>query len=143
MLAATAFDHENLVLYVSIHQIFSLAVVPFHQARIGLTTVLHLTTDKPPVASDPSSPHSESSAPAKVSQNLLLGQPTTYRISTQEDLYQPDELIRLLPTGGIGPLLILLWQCWNTLLSVLGAIVGYPITAFLEMRGKNKDIEGR
>jgi hypothetical protein len=139
-LLTSVFDSETLLLYVSIRQIFSLALFPFHHANVALTTVLHLTTDKPSIASDPSSPYSEISQPTKESQNLLHGQPNLYRIAKQEDLYQPSELIKFLPTYGIGHLLILMLQYWNTLLSLLGAIVGYPVTAYLEMR--NRKIKG-
>lgn len=139
-LLTSAFDSGTLMLYVSIRQIFSLALFPFHHANVALTTVLHLTTDEPPIASDPSSPFSEISQPTKESQNLLHGQPNLYRIAKQEDLYQPSELIKFLPTCGIGHLLILVWQYWNTFLSLLGAIVGYPVTAYWEMR--NRRIKG-
>jgi hypothetical protein len=124
------------------HQVFSLALFPFHHANVALTTVLHLMTDEPPIASDPSSPYSEISQPTKESQNLLHGQPHLYRITMQEDFYHPSEMIKFLPTYGIGHLLILLWQYWNTFLSVLGAIVGYPVTAYLEMRDRNRKIKG-
>jgi hypothetical protein len=134
----TAFDRENLLLYVYMHQDFRLALVPFHHAHARLTTLLRLTSDKHTMTADPSSPYSESSQPTKESQSLLHGQPTLYRITSQEDFYQPSEFIKFLPTYGIGQLLILLWQYWNTLLSVLGAIIGYPLTVHLERRDQNK-----
>jgi hypothetical protein len=124
------------------HQTFSLVFVPFHHAHVALTTVLHLTTDKPPVTSDPSSPYSESSQPTKESQNLLHGQPTIYRITHQEDLYQTSEFVKFIPGGGIAHLLVLFWQYYATFLSMLGAIIGYPFTEYLERRDRNKKIRG-
>ena len=41
----TAFDEQNLRLYVSLHQNFKLWVVPFYNAPVKLVTVLQLTTD--------------------------------------------------------------------------------------------------
>jgi len=79
-----AFDPQNLILYVSIHQVFSLAVIPFHRADVALTTVLHLTTEKSSETSDPSSPlmpYSETLPPTKESQHLLYAQPTIYLIA--------------------------------------------------------------
>lgn len=84
---SAAFDPENLILYVYLHQTFSLALVPFHHAHVALTTVLRLTTDTPPVNSDSSFHNSESSEPTKQAQNLLHGQRTIYRITSQEDYY--------------------------------------------------------
>ncbi len=124
------------------HQTFSLALIPFHYAHVALTTVLYLATDKPLVTSDPSSPYSESSQPTKETQNLRHGPPTLYRITTQEDHYQPTEFVKFLPGGWILSLVIMLWQYWNTFLSVLGAVVGYPATAYLESRDGNKRIRG-
>ena len=124
------------------HQTFSLALVPFHHAHVALTTVLRLTADTPLVNSDPSSPHSESSQPTKESQNLLNGQPTIYHITSQEDCYQPSDLVEFFPSFGIGRLLVLLWQYSSTFLCVLGALAGYPVTAYLERRDQNKKIQG-
>lgn len=140
-LRATAFDSENLMLYVAMHQTFSLALIPFHHAHVALTTVLHLTTDKLLIHSDPSSPLSETSQPTKESQNLLHGQPIAYRITTQEDFYQPTEFMKFLPGGWIGSLLITLWQYWNTFLSTLGALVGYPFTVYLQRRDQEKETQ--
>ncbi|EXJ89486.1 hypothetical protein A1O3_02553 [Capronia epimyces CBS 606.96] len=50
---SVAFDKENLLLYVSMHQNFKLWVVPFYNAPVKLVTVLQLTTDPFPHASDP------------------------------------------------------------------------------------------
>jgi hypothetical protein len=137
-----AFDDENLILYVKMHQMFSLALVPFHHARVALTTVLYLTTDKPSIISEPPSPYSESPHPTKESQSLFHGQPTVYRISSQEDYYQPQEFVKFLPGFGILHKLIVLLQYWATFLSVLGVIVGYPVTVYLERRDRNKKTEG-
>ncbi len=120
------------------HQTFSLAVIPFHRAHVALTTVLRLTAKQPPAASETSSSHSESPQSTKESQNLFDEEPTVYRIISQEDFYQPSEFIEFLPSFGIGRLLILLFQYWNTFLSVLGSIAGYPITVYLERRGQTK-----
>lgn len=73
-----AFDTQNLILYVFMHQIFSLAGVPFHHGHVVLTTVLHLTIENTPVTSDPPSPVTSSET----------SRPTIYLIIKQEDLDQ-------------------------------------------------------
>jgi hypothetical protein len=143
--ASPAFDAQNLILYVSMHQVFSLAVIPFHRADVALTTVLHLTTKKSSVISDPSSPlmsYSETLPPTKESQHLLYAQPTIFLIAKQEDFYQPAEFVKFLPGGGILHLVISLLQYWATFLCLLGAVVGYPVTAYLEWRDGDKKMAG-
>jgi hypothetical protein len=77
------------------HQISRLAVILSHRADVALTTVLHLTTEKSSVTSDPLSPlmpYSETSPPTKESHHLLYAQPTIYLIAKQEDLYQLTDM---------------------------------------------------
>ncbi len=117
------------------HQTFSLAVIPFHRAHVALTTVLHLTTDTPFSDTEPSSPSSEILLPIKDSQHA---HPTVYRITKQEDFYQPSEFVKFLPGGGVWHKIVLFLQYWNTFLSLLGAIVGYPVTAYMDWREGNR-----
>jgi hypothetical protein len=127
------------------HQKFSLAAVPFHRAHVAFTTVLYLTIGKSSVTSDPSSPlisYSETSPPTKESQLLFHAQPLVYLIARQEDLYQPTEFVKFLPGGAILHVMILLLQYWGTLLCLLGAVVGYPLTAYLEWRDREKKMTG-
>lgn len=94
-----AFDEANLILYVTISQVFRIWAVPFYYAPVRLTTVLNLR-------------HSPS-----------MGK---YYIEKQDDLYQVDQWIRFLLPGGW--LLIWLWHAWATLFCVLGTYVLYPVT---------------
>ena len=41
-ITSVTYDPKNLILYVSIHQIFRIWVVPFYSAGVELVTVLHL-----------------------------------------------------------------------------------------------------
>ena len=95
-----AFDHQSLILYVSMHQPSAWLLSHFHHAHVAFTTVLHLTTERPSSDSDPSSPTSQILLPAKESQSLLHAQPRVYRIAKQEDLYQALEFVKFLPGGG-------------------------------------------
>ncbi|KAF1979801.1 hypothetical protein BU23DRAFT_548996 [Bimuria novae-zelandiae CBS 107.79] len=96
---SVAYDEHNLILYVNISQSFGLWFVPFHRARVNLTTVL------------------------KLERNRGDGK---YYIQRQDDLYQTDEFVKfLIPPSWI---LMWIWQFWATLFCVLGAIALWLIT---------------
>ncbi|EFQ89154.1 hypothetical protein PTT_14695 [Pyrenophora teres f. teres 0-1] len=96
---SVAFDETNLVLYVTISQIFRIWAVPFYYAPVRLTTVLNLR-------------HSPSME--------------KYYIEKQEDLYQTDQWIRFILPGCW--LLVWLWHAWATLFCLLGTYLLYPVT---------------
>ncbi|KAL4952279.1 hypothetical protein BDW69DRAFT_168082 [Aspergillus filifer] len=106
---SVAYDKDNLKLYVSMHQVFSIWVIPFHTAPVNLTTVLSLTTD----------------ADADGEKR--------YYITKQEDLYQTDEFIKFVVPYG-GQLAVLMWHAFATLFSIMGVFVLYPVM-FAEERG--------
>ncbi|KAL4798454.1 hypothetical protein BDV19DRAFT_357022 [Aspergillus venezuelensis] len=106
---SVAYDKDNLRLYVSMHQVFSIWVIPFHTAPVNLTTVLSLTTD--------------ADADGK----------KRYYITKQEDLYQTDEFIKFVVPYG-GQLAVLMWHAFATLFSIMGVFVLYPVM-FAEERG--------
>ncbi|KAL4963483.1 uncharacterized protein BDV14DRAFT_90481 [Aspergillus stella-maris] len=106
---SVAYDKDNLKLYVSMHQVFSIWVIPFHTAPVNLTTVLSLTTD--------------ADADGK----------KRYYITKQEDLYQTDEFIKFVVPYG-GQLAVLMWHAFATLFSIMGVFVLYPVM-FAEEKG--------
>ncbi|KAL4940446.1 hypothetical protein BDV06DRAFT_196668 [Aspergillus oleicola] len=99
---SVAYDEDNLRLYVSIHQVFSIWVIPFHMAPVSLTTVLSLTT------------------------NADADGKKRYYITKQEDLYQTSEFIKFVVPYG-GQLAILLWNAFATLFSIVGVYLLYPV----------------
>ncbi|MCJ1260781.1 hypothetical protein MMC22_000644 [Lobaria immixta] len=103
--ARTAYDRQNLILYVSLHQLFRIWALPFLSARVSLVTVLHLVPERSSGSS-----------------------PTKYLIKNQNDLYQASELARFLSPFGIISSLVLVLQLLATALCVLGAGIGWPVT---------------
>ncbi|PWY88244.1 hypothetical protein BO70DRAFT_427058 [Aspergillus heteromorphus CBS 117.55] len=92
---SVAYDKPNQKLYVTMHQTFSIWLIPFHSSPVHLTTVLSLTTD-------PGDGRTPTSGPAK-----------RYYIAAQEDCYQPSEFVKfVLPWGGMW--VVLGWQVLAT-----------------------------
>ncbi|CAF9930459.1 hypothetical protein IMSHALPRED_008180 [Imshaugia aleurites] len=102
-----AYDPQNLTLYVSIHQLFRLWLLPYLSARVSLVTVLHLTPQ---------------------THNNTSPTPTTYLIRAQNDLYQVNEWVKFVSPFGILSVLVYAGQMLATLLCVLGAAVGWPVS---------------
>lgn len=102
-----AYDPFNLILYVSMHQIFRIWAIPFFSAPVSLTTVLRLV--KIP-------PSKTSFSPAK------------YYIQSQNDLYQVNEFVRFVSQFGILSVAVLVWQFVATGMCVLGALVFWPVS---------------
>ncbi|KAL4865392.1 hypothetical protein BDV12DRAFT_200139 [Aspergillus spectabilis] len=122
---SVAFDKENLKLYVSIFQIFSIWLIPFHVAPVSLTTVLDLTTDPGTGDSDSNSISTNGKSDDK--------KQTLYYIQKQEDFYQPSEFIKfVLPYGG--HFLVLMWHAFASLFSIFGAYALWPVM-WAEERG--------
>ncbi|KAF2088554.1 hypothetical protein K490DRAFT_64602 [Saccharata proteae CBS 121410] len=113
---SVAYDPTNLLLYVSIHQVFRLWPVPLYAAPVTLVTVLSLRRSSHP----PPNPTAPKNGTHK----------TRYYIASQNDLYQTSEFIRFLCPPGF--LFVWVWQFWATLFCLLGAVLLWPVTAFEE-----------
>ncbi|KAL2042474.1 hypothetical protein N7G274_004967 [Stereocaulon virgatum] len=99
---SVAYDSKNLILYVTINQIFQPFVLPhFLAPHVSLTTVLHLT--KPP------STH-------------------RYLIRSQNDLYQVNEFVKFFSLFGVVSVGLFAFQFFVTLFCVLGAVLGWPVS---------------
>ncbi|KAK3170720.1 hypothetical protein OEA41_002802 [Lepraria neglecta] len=97
----------NLILYVSLHQLFHLFFIPtFLAAQVSLTTVLHLTPIKGSTKSSS----------------------TRYLIRSQNDLYQVNELVKFFSLFGVVSVGVFAFQFFATVLCVLGAVVFWPIS---------------
>lgn len=88
---------------MDISQVFRLWIVPFYAAHVNLVTVIDLVYDE----------------------NRHL-----YFIQSQHDLYQVNEWVKFVWPGGW--FVLLLWQYYNTFLSVVGAILLWPISWYEE-----------
>lgn len=120
---AAAYDKDNLKLYVSLDQVFSIWVIPFHAAPVSLTTVLDLETE----------PADRVQKTGSGSNMVQAGGKTRYYIQKQEDLYQTSEFIKfVMPYGG--QLLVFMWHAFASLFSILGVFVLWPIM-WAEERG--------
>ncbi|KAL5344081.1 hypothetical protein BJX70DRAFT_7633 [Aspergillus crustosus] len=106
---SVAYDKENLKLYVSIFQVFSIWLIPFHVSPVHLTTVLDLATD---------------SGESYSSRNK--DDKTLYYIQKQEDFYQPQEFIKFVVPYG-GHFLVVLWHAFASLFSILGVYALWPV----------------
>ncbi|KAF3482605.1 uncharacterized protein GIQ15_05364 [Arthroderma uncinatum] len=157
---SVALDRENLLLYVTVSQIFRIFIVPFYTAPVTLTTVLQLakSTEKvergsifqqglkaPVVELTNSNTDLLASPPASISSSSstqdeeLTIQPTKstktlYYIASQNDLYQPNEFIKFVVPFGIGSSLVLFWHAFATVFCVIASFVFYPI-AWAEEKG--------
>ncbi|KAL4808067.1 hypothetical protein BDV18DRAFT_134190 [Aspergillus unguis] len=115
-----AYDKENLKLYVSMSQLFSIWLVPFYAASVSLTTVLDLTTD-PGERKDSTSNSAQKDSTRR------------YYIQKQEDFYQTSEFIKfVMPYGG--QLLVMMWHAFASLFSILGVFALWPVM-WAEERG--------
>lgn len=102
-------------LYVSLSQTFSIWLIPFHVAKVALTTVLDLTTESPSAGSPDG------------------GDRGLYYIAKQEDLYQTSEFINFV-IPYFGHYFVLVFYLFATLFCIVGAVVLSPIT-WLEEKG--------
>lgn len=100
----TAYDRKNLILYISIHQLFRIWLIPFFSAHVSLVTVLHLVPQK------------------------HVSSPTTYLIKSQNDLYQVNEFVKFGSQLGILSVVVYAWQLLATLLCVVGAGLFWPVS---------------
>ncbi|TVY82213.1 hypothetical protein LSUE1_G007321 [Lachnellula suecica] len=116
LLMIAEFNQKSSILFVEIHQIFSLFFVPFYKSDVHLTTKLHLV---------------HSSKDSK------------YYIKLQEDLYQSNEVVKFFWPGGAT--IIWFWQMFATFLCIVGALTLAPVTWMYQKRantvnGTNKRI---
>jgi len=97
-----AFDKENLTLYVSMHQVFRIFIIPFYKAPVSFVTVLKLERRN-----------------------------EKYYIASQEDLYQTDEFVKFVMPWG-GAFLVQVWQLVATLFCVFGVWFLWPLGLFFD-----------
>ena len=102
-----AFDESNLILYVNLHQVFRMWLIPFYAANVELTVVLHLI---------------------RVPATVYNTNSPKYFIKSQNDLYQVNEFVKFVSLFGGLSLLVILWQFAATGLCVLGTWAFWPIS---------------
>jgi hypothetical protein len=121
-----------MLLYVSLHQTFSIQFLPFHKSHVSLTTVLHLTKLQP-------FPTLKSQHEVKATQRTDTR--SKYYITSQNDLYQTSEFVKfVLPWFGLGTIGVMLWQFIATIFCIIGAVIGWPITWLEEnVFGRNRE----
>jgi len=101
------FNQESKILFVDIHQIFSIFFVPFYKSNVRLTTKLSLV---------------QSTGDNK------------YYIKSQEDLYQLNEVVKFFWPGGAT--IIWFWQMFATFLCIVGALMLAPVTWMIQRQSK-------
>ncbi|EED19060.1 conserved hypothetical protein [Talaromyces stipitatus ATCC 10500] len=136
---SVAFDQDNLKLYVTISQIFSIFIIPFYLAPVTLTTVLTLTTDPNEYRGyldfERSGHDDQSSEETRVN-----GETTKYWISSQEDLYQTTEFVKFFLPFGIGVFLVFVWHVFATAGCVVGSFILSPVTWAEEKFALKKEV---
>ncbi|KAH8809311.1 hypothetical protein F5884DRAFT_401389 [Xylogone sp. PMI_703] len=106
----SGFDETCPILFVNIHQIFSIWFVPFYKSDVHLTTILHLKRSE---------------------------EDGRWYIKTQEDLYQTSEVVKFFWPGGT--VVMYLFQLCATLLCILGALVMKPQTMLAQWIDNKKE----
>lgn len=135
-----AYDEKNLTLYINIHQVFRIWVIPFFNAPVSLVTVLKLvrypTLPPQPSYSTPINPNEQNGSLHKTSSS----EKSLYYIQSQNDLYQVNEFFKFFSQFGILSGLLLIWQFVATVLCILGATIFWPVS-WLEQNviGGNKE----
>lgn len=135
-ISSAVHDQKQNLLYLQITQAFTFFFLPFYTPRIRLTTVLHLdhrpaphdvhtTGGLLPIRAGAGSPGPENEA-VGVPANGAAGK-QRYFITAQEDLYQTTEWLKFL-VPWVGAPLLVAWQLFATLLSVVGAVVLAPVS---------------
>ncbi|KAL8734343.1 MAG: hypothetical protein Q9166_001541 [cf. Caloplaca sp. 2 TL-2023] len=124
-----AYDEKNLTLYVNIHQVFRIWVVPCFNAPVSLVSILKLvrypTLPPQPSYSTPINPNDTHNGSLN---KPMPSQKPLYFIQSQNDLYQVNEFFKFFSQFGILSGLLLLWQFIATALCVLGATIFWPIS---------------
>ncbi|KAI4258065.1 MAG: hypothetical protein L6R42_005321 [Xanthoria sp. 1 TBL-2021] len=124
-----AYDEKNLTLYVNIHQVFRIWVIPFFKAPVSLVTVLKLVR-YPPLPRQPSysTPISPNDTAINSSHRSTSSEKPLYFIQSQNDLYQVNEFFNFFSQFGILSGLLLLCQFVATALCIVGATMFWPIS---------------
>ncbi|XXG98557.1 hypothetical protein Hte_004882 [Hypoxylon texense] len=126
---SVAFDKKQNLLYVTLHQTFTLWIVPFSlwQANVKLVTVLNL--EHLPVGPD-GKPVLDA-APSATDANSDL-YPKRYFIKGQEDNYQVEDFLKFIAPWGAS-MLWTIWQLFATLVCVVGVtLLRVPLAWFRE-----------
>ena len=97
----TAYDEKNLLLYVTLSQVFKIWILPFYRAPVDLVTVLKLRYSR--------------------------GDGKFY-IASQNDLYQVDQFVKFIPFFPGSTLLVWAWQFLATGFCFLGALALWPMS---------------
>lgn len=120
------FDQRANLLYLTIHQVFTVWFVPFSlwQSHVKLVTVLKLD----------SLPHDEEGH-ALIDGNGIApgdrGIHSRYFIRSQEDLYQVNEFLKFIAPWGAS-FVWFGWQLFATILCALGVLLFWPVTTLHE-----------
>lgn len=94
-----------------------------------LVTVLQLVRlDPTPPPPPPSSSSRTSQAPTAEDQKSESNPKPKFYIQSQNDLYQANQLVKLLSPLGLASAVLLVVQGLATLGCVLGAVVGWPVS---------------
>ena len=109
-----AYDEPNLLLYVSMHQVFRIWIIPGHATHVKLVTVLQLVR-KPDA-------------------------PSRYLIASQNDLYQTDQFAKFPSVLGIAWLAVMIFQSMATAGCVVLATLFIPVS-FVEEKVIGRDWE--
>lgn len=126
---SVAFDKKQNLLYVTIHQTFTLWFVPFSlwQSNVKLVTVLNL--EHLPVRDDGKPVLDSDLEDSNVKSTLHRKQ---YFIKGQEDNYQVEEFLKFVAPWGAS-VLWTVWQLCATLVCAVGvALLRVPITLIRE-----------
>jgi ATP-dependent Clp protease adapter protein ClpS len=124
---SVAFDAQNLLLYVSIHQIFKIQWIPFHNSDVRLTTVLKLVEDEARKHEIEEFSTKQAKKMLKNDYAALRAPHKRYLIQAQNDLYQTNEFVKFVFFFG-GSSVIMAWQFFATFACVLGAVIMWPVT---------------
>lgn len=116
---SVAFDETNLLLYVTMSQVFSVWIFPFHVSPVTLTTVISLTTGKSKVPSSTSMSDAVSSTPTNGHA------PTLYYIARQDDLYPTTEWMKFL-VPHLGHWIVMAIHFFATLACIIGVYAWWP-----------------
>lgn len=99
MLIEIEFNEQASLLFVNIHQIFSIWFVPIYKSDVELTTKITLDRNK---------------------------EDGKWYIKGQEDLYQLNELVKFFWPGGAT--IMYLFQLWVTFICSVGSLILWPQT---------------
>ncbi|OTA93013.1 hypothetical protein M434DRAFT_73844 [Hypoxylon sp. CO27-5] len=119
---STSFDKKHNLLYATIHQTFTIWIVPFSlwQANVKLVTVLELQRLPVDARNKPILGAKEDSDKDDLT---LSKQPSKrYFIKGQEDHYQVDEFLKFVAPWGVS-LLWVAWQLYATFFCAVGVFL--------------------